>query len=178
MSLYFIAILAPEEINHHVAEWKNYMLRRFHCKVALGSPAHITMIPPFPMQASLETSLTVELKQFARDQQNFTVRLKNFGAFAPRVIYVDVLPDPALPQFKKRIEEFLLPKKQFPVKKEERSFHPHITIANRDLKKEDFPAAWNYFRDREYESSFEANSISLLRHNGIHWEVTADCPFN
>jgi 2'-5' RNA ligase len=173
--LYFIAIVAPEAINRQVLEWKHYMLQEFKCKVALKSPAHITLIPPFDMPGAMHNELEEVLLQFAAEQPFFPIQLKNFAAFKPRVLYVHVEPNTHLSDLQARLEAFLL-KTDFPVKKEERPFHPHITIANRDLQKNDFPLAWQYFQQVSYEVSFVANAISLLKHNGQLWEVVNSFP--
>jgi len=169
--LYFIAIVAPDIINHQVLEWKNYMLQQFNCKVALKSPAHITLIPPFNMPGQVQKEMQEQLQPFAARQQSFPVQLKNFAAFTPRVIYVDVLPNARLSDVRTDLEAILLSGDRFAIKKENRPFHPHITIANRDLAKEDFPRAWQHFQHMPYEATFEANAISLLRHNNHIWEV-------
>jgi 2'-5' RNA ligase len=165
MPLHFIAILTPSPINRQVLEWKNYMLQQFNCKVALKSPAHITLIPPFIMPDTEQQALTDILKQFAQHQHPFTIHIKNFAAFKPRVIYVAVQTNPLLHQLKIALEEEILKAERFRIKKEERPFHPHITIANRDLQKEDFPKAWQHFNSLLYETSFTADNITLLRHN-------------
>jgi len=177
MPLYFIAIVAPDEVNRQVLDWKNYMLSQFNCKKALRSPAHITLIPPFYMQSALEKTLAIALDEFARQQSTFPVYLKNFAAFAPRVIYIQVEPGIPLLQLKKNAEVFLLRTNCFVIKNEKRPFHPHITIASHDLKKEDFTTAWQYFHDRRYEAVFEASTISLLAHTGDQWNIVADYPF-
>jgi 2''-5'' RNA ligase len=164
--LYFIAIVAPENINRQVLKWKQYMLQQFNCRVALKSPAHITLAPPFSMLQEREQELIAVLQSFTFEP--FSIHLKNFNAFKPRVIYVHVEPNPPLQALKTKLENALT---CFPVKMDERPFHPHVSIANRDLEKEDFPAAWAYFKNIQYEAVFEAAHISLLRHNGTHWEI-------
>ena len=169
--LYFIAIVTPDEINHQVLEWKHYMRDQFQCKVALKSPAHITLISPFDMPPDLQPAMQELLLPFAARQHGFPIQLKNFAAFKPRVIYVDVLPSAPLNELRTALETTLLQSNRFPIKKEERPFTPHVTIANRDLHKEDFPAAWQHFQPINYEASFTANAIALLRHNGHVWEI-------
>lgn len=171
MPLHFIAILAPDDINRQVLEWKNYMLQQFNCKVALKSPAHITLIPPFHLPDTDHDAMASVLNQLAPENTGFPVHLKNFAAFKPRVIYVHVQPNAPLQELKLKTEDALLQTHHFRIKKEERPFHPHITIANRDLKKEDFNDAWQYFDQLTYEASFTASAISLLRHNGSKWDV-------
>src|SRR5213592_676790 len=95
-NMYFIALVAPDHINHDVLKWKQFMKERFDCLVALRSPAHITLIPPFWMEGSLENRLEDALKKFSKQQLSFALELANFGAFKPRVIYVDVVPNEIL----------------------------------------------------------------------------------
>jgi 2'-5' RNA ligase len=175
--LYFIAIVTPATINQQVLEWKNYMLQRFHCKVALRSPAHITLIPPFEMGDGLLADMQEQLQSFATGRQSFPIELKNFAAFTPRVIYVAVQPNARLTELQATLQTTLLQSRRFPIKKEDRPFHPHVTIANRDLKKEDFPLAWQYFQQITYAVHFPADAITLLRLNNHNWEIAGTFPF-
>jgi 2'-5' RNA ligase len=174
--LYFIAIVAPDYINQQVLEWKYYMLEQFNCQVALKSPAHITLVPPFSMDAAQETELMEVLDRIASELQQIPVYCEKFDAFKPRVIFVHVLPEERLLQLKNKVESALLQTNRFHIKKEDRHFHPHITIANRDLQKEDFKHAWQHFQQIQYEAVFKADNISLLRHNGSRWEIAKECP--
>lgn len=174
--LHFIAIVPPETINQRVLEWKHYMRDQFRCKVALKSPAHITLIAPFDMPDPFQAALQELLLPFAAQQKDFPVQLKNFAAFKPRVIYVDVLLTASLHALQTALETALLQSNRFPIKKEERPFHPHVTIANRDLHKEDFPRAWQHFQQLNYEVTFTAHAISLLRFNGQVWEIAHSFP--
>lgn len=174
---YYIAIVAPPDINEKVLEWKGYMKEQFGCQVALKSPAHITLVAPFHMPQEKEAALTDHLQQFSSGEQPFTIQLQHFSAFRPRVIFVAVEENPLLSALKSRLDNFLLQLPDYSFKKEERPFHPHITIANRDLDKKDFPRAWEYFRSMQFATSFEAEAITLLRHNTIKWEIAAQFPF-
>lgn len=174
--LYFIAILTPDNINQQILEWKHYMLQQFHCKVALKSPAHITLIPPFDMPDALHPDLQELLQHFSARQTDFSIQLNNFDAFAKRVIFVNVVSGARLNALQTNLEIILLQSKRFPINKEDRPFHPHVTIANRDLKKEDFPLAWQYFQQWTYEETFMAGAISLLQHNGNTWQIAGSYP--
>ncbi len=57
MEMYFIALVAPEDINQQLLKWKIWMLEKYQCEAALRSPAHITLIPPFWMKPELEKDL-------------------------------------------------------------------------------------------------------------------------
>src|SRR5262245_23378671 len=123
--MYFMAIVAPEEVNDTVLKWKELMKERFGCVVALRSPAHITLIPPFWLDEKEEHHLRDVIDEFSQSCTGFEVCLKNFEAFKPRVIYVDVVPNNELQSLHTRLEEFLVTKKQFAISKEERPLHPH-----------------------------------------------------
>ena len=174
--LYFIAIVAPKHINEQVLIWKKYMEQNYGCKVALRSPAHITLVPPFSMSTEKEMALSEHLSLFCNAEKRFTIHLLNFDSFAPKVIFAHVQPGEHLLQIKHRLDEYLYPLKDFSFKKEQRPFHPHITIANRDLAKKDFKKAWEYFSELKFNAEFEADSISILRHNNKEWEIAAGFP--
>lgn len=169
--LYFIAIVAPGHINEQVLIWKKYMEAQYGCKVALRSPAHITLVPPFNMPPEKEAVLGQHLSLFCKEEKSFPIQLHHFDSFAPKVIFVHVQPDEPLFHLKHRLDAYLIPLKDFHFKKEQRPFHPHITIANRDLAKKDFRKAWEYFSGLKYSAQFKAESISLLRHNNKEWEI-------
>jgi 2'-5' RNA ligase len=174
--LYFIAIVAPEQINEQLLIWKKYMEQQYGCRVALRSPAHITLVPPFNMSSEKEQALGEQLTLFCNREKSFSIHLRHFDSFAPKVIFVHVQPGEQLFQIKHRLDLFLIPLKDFSFKKEQRPFHPHITIANRDLAKKDFKKAWEYFAGLRYDAEFQAESISLLRHNNKEWEIAASFP--
>ncbi|MGB8195003.1 MAG: RNA 2',3'-cyclic phosphodiesterase [Chitinophagaceae bacterium] len=174
--MYFIAIAAPAEINEQVLQWKYYMRDHFACTVALRSPAHITLIPPFWMDEELESELAQGVGKFAKRSYPFDIRLKNFDAFKPRVIFVHVEENKMLEELKDSLENFLVSKNKYPIKKESRPFHAHLTIANRDLRKKDFAPAFEHFSKIEFEHSFPALAITLFRHNGSEWKAHTACP--
>ena len=174
--MYFLAIVAPAQINEQVLKWKHYMREHYGCTVALKSPAHITLVPPFWMDISLEKNLMNDVDAFAAQQHKFEISLKNFDAFKPRVIFVGIEDNDELRELKLALENYL--HLTYPIKKETRPFHPHLTIANRDLRKKDFAPAFEHFNRIEYEVSFPAAGISLLRHNGTEWDVHHISVFN
>lgn len=176
-NMYFIALVAPKEINEDVLKWKQLMKERFGCLVALRSPAHITLVPPFWMDPGLERKLEEAIDNFAREQTPFEISLHNFAAFKPRVIYVDVPSAKPLEILHNKLFRFLFDFNSFPLEKEERPFHPHVTLATRDLHKKSFHEAWEIFKEKSYEASWSVNNISLLRHNQKNWDVTFTSQF-
>jgi 2'-5' RNA ligase len=175
--MYFIAILTPPEVNKKVLEWKYYMREHFGCVVAMHSPAHITLIPPFWMNEELENELSGDVQTFAATQKPFKIELKDFDAFRPKVVFLHVKSSDKLATFRTSLEEHLLSFGRYPVKKEDRPFHPHVTIANRDLMRKDFPEAFKHFQKIAYQQAFFANEVSLLKHNGGEWSAIQKFPF-
>ena len=171
MNMYYIAIVAPVEIDQQVLKWKNYFKENFGCTVALKSPAHITLIPPYWMKEDLENDLIQLIGEFSKTKNKFEIELKNFGAFKPKVIFVDIVKSELLNAIYKSFSEFILNENKFPLKKDDRPFHPHITLAARDLYKRAFYEAWEIFSKKKYEASWTINGISFLRHNKKNWDV-------
>jgi 2'-5' RNA ligase len=169
--MYYIAVVAPPAINDQVLQWKLFMRDRFGCIVALKSPAHITLVSPFWMNKDLQPQLEAALQTFSSDKQTFSIQLRNFDSFKPRVIFIHVEQSSTFARLKDDLENYLLANRSFPIKRETRTFHPHMTIANRDLHKKDFNEAWEYFKNKQYTESFLISGLSLMKHNGTYWEV-------
>ncbi len=171
MNMYFIAIVAPEEIDQQVLKWKNYFKDHFGCSVALKSPAHITIVPPFWMKEDLENDLINSIREFSVTKTKFEITLQNFAAFQPKVIFVDVVKNKRLDELYQSFADFIVSQNKFPIKKDDRPFHPHVTLATRDLYKKAFQEAWEIFSKKKYEALCIVNGISLLRHNKKNWDV-------
>ena len=139
--------------------------------VALKSPAHITLIPPCWMKEELETDLIDSIAAFSEAKNKFEINLKDFAAFKPKVIYVDVLKNEILNDLHESLNDFIDQQNKFPLKKDDRPFHPHLTLAARDLYKKAFYEAWETFSEKKYEATWLVNGISLLRHNKKNWDV-------
>ena len=171
MHMYFLAIIAPEEINEYVLKWKLYFRDRYKCVAALRSPAHITLIPPFWMNIDLENELIETMNSFCKTQINFEIYLRNFNFFKPRVIFADVTKSDRLFGLHENLNLFIAEKKKFPIKSNDQIFHPHVTLATRDLTKKAFNEVWAIFANKKYEHKWNLNSVSLLRHNKKNWDV-------
>jgi 2'-5' RNA ligase len=169
--MYFIALVAPEEVNQQVLRWKNFMKENYGCVVALRSPAHITLIPPFWMDRQLEEDLKADITTFSNGGFSFPIELRNFSAFQPKVIFIEVVENNALQTLQSHFESFLVSKDLYPIKADSRPFHPHVTIANRDLHKKAFYEAWQILKEKPFHANWVANGISLLKHNQKKWDV-------
>lgn len=154
------------------------MKENYRCEAALKSPAHITLVPPFWMESDAENDLIHSLSEFSVVQNDFPVQLNNFSNFKPHVIFIDVVKTDSLTKLKNDLENFLLKSGKFPLQKDKRSFHPHVTIATRDLHKKIFFEAWEHFKEMKYTAGWMAEGISLLRHNKKNWDVVFTSQFS
>ncbi len=169
-ALYFIAVIPPADIQKQVTHFKEVARDRFQSKRALNSPPHITLIPPFRHPAKQEQELIGLLDAFNAQLVAFPISLQDFGAFPPRVIFIDIEPSSAL----KTCRESLLHWCQQEIGLPDNSpfgFHPHMTIAFKDLKQGTFPAAWDHFEAIAYEASFWVREVFLLRFDSGQWQT-------
>jgi 2'-5' RNA ligase len=176
--MYYVAIVCPEELNNKVHSFKLWMQEKFGCKVALKSPAHITLIPPFWSDMGKEEMLLQALHGFESSQHTILVELNGFDHFSNRVIFIDIEPNDHLARIQKEVEDHFFNKLGSIIKKETRPFSPHITIANRDLKPGDFVKAWQHFSDMPFEEKFTSNNISLLKLIDGKWDVVGNVFWN
>ena len=90
-SRFFIALLQPLEIQDYTNQIKQHFADHYASRGAQKSPPHITLQPPFEWSAEQVPVLEQCLGTFANNQGSVPVTLNGFGAFPPRVIYINVL---------------------------------------------------------------------------------------
>ncbi len=177
-ALYFIAIVPPSPIHEEALALKEVFRDSYQSKAALNSPPHITLHMPFGFKLKKEEKLVRILEEFAAGQEAFTLEFKDFGAFPPRVIFMDVEKNIALESLQAQLK--LTCRQQLNLHNanyRERAFHPHLTLAFRDLRKAQFNQAWQEFQHKGYKAHFEVNSLWLLKHDGKKWELYREFSF-
>ena len=175
--LYFIAIIPREPLKSRVTEIKMDLQAKFNTKAALKSPPHITMHMPFRWKLKKIDLITTTLEQLAVQTKAFYIELKDFAAFPPRVIYLSVAENNALNNLKSGVSQLSLQKWKLFDRVDSRPFHPHMTVAFRDLTKVNFEKAWELFKTRAFEEQVLADKITLLKHNGKFWEEFMEFSF-
>ena len=175
-SLYFIGLIPPTPIREEITGIKEYVADKFHSRAALRSPPHITFQPPFRWEINRQNILGGALVGFFKKYEPFETNLSGFGAFSPRVIYINVENNSPMETLHTRLREFC--HQEFGINNQgEGPFRPHLTIAFRDLTKQQFRLAWEEFQNREFQFRFEAQGLSLLRHDGKIWEANQELQF-
>ncbi|MEB3225259.1 MAG: 2'-5' RNA ligase family protein [Synechococcus sp.] len=176
--LYFVALLLPPDLGAIASGWQHYCARTFQTQKALNSPPHITLQPPFKFPAKKIDHLHYFLSTFTQTQTPFPIHLTGFNCFAPRVVYIDMAPSPQLlscqTQLKIAFAEQLHIHDQ---RYGDRPFCPHVTIAFKDLSRANFDRSWAFFQDRPLHHVFLGTGLTLLRHNGRHWQAGLNFPF-
>ena len=143
----------------------------YGCVVGLKSPAHITIIPPFWMDEVKENQLTTDIAVISSEFGSFDLATNNFSAFRPRTIFIDLVGNNTLNQLKEKADRFFENNDLYKIKIDNRTFHPHITIATRDLFKKDFHEAWPHFAEKKFIEEWKVKGLSLLKHNKKNWDV-------
>ena len=171
-SLYFIAVVPTVEIQEEITKLKQEVAEKYESKHALKSPPHITLHMPFKWKDKRYKELVAVMEKLNSDFEPFEVQLKDFDFFELRVVFVDVVENEKLNQLQKVVVDIC--RKQLKLDNanyKNRPFHPHVTIAFRDLKKRMFYEAKKEFEFREVSYKFQVTEISLLKHDGKKWNV-------
>jgi 2'-5' RNA ligase len=170
--LYFVAIVPPSPIYEEAFKQKVYFKTKYNSKASLNSPPHITLHMPFKWVERDEQDLADHLRAFAEKNAAVRIKLNGFSSFPPRVIFINVETSSELEMLQKNLERYF--KRQlnlFNAKYKDLPFHPHLTLAFRDLKKPNYQKALEEFVGKEYQANFLADKIALLKHSGSVWEV-------
>jgi 2'-5' RNA ligase len=175
----FMALVPPLDIEQQITEIKLYFAEHYNSSRALQSPPHITLQPPFEWPAADVPKLEESLKAFAAKRLSIPVTLWGFAAFAPRVIYVDVVKSPPLLELQKDLMSYLEENWGIADRlSQTRPFVPHMTVAFSDLTQENFRKAWLEFQERSIHFEFTASALNLLLHDGSRWNISNQFPLS
>ncbi len=174
---FFIALLPPQEVQDDVNEIKQIFADRYGSRAALKSPPHVTLQPPFDWLSEDLPTLMQALSEFASRQAPVPMELSGFGAFVPRVIYINVVKTPELLDLQAKLMAYMETTLGIvdPVSKT-RSFEPHMTVGYRDLTKQNFWVAWAEFQYQPLKANFQVLNLTLLIHDGKRWNICKEFP--
>lgn len=172
--MYYAAIICPAQINDKVLQYKQWMKEQFGCTAALKSPAHITLVPPFWFETAKENELLQTLQSFTSVINHLEIHLYGFSHFGKRVLFIGVPENFNLNRIKNETEGHFTSAFAQSIKKDDRPFHPHVTIATRDMKPSHFEKAWEYFSRHKFDETFTTKTISLLKLGDGKWNVPGE----
>ncbi|GAB4206534.1 MAG: 2'-5' RNA ligase family protein [Bacteroidia bacterium] len=173
-SLYFIALIPPKEIYNHLHSLKEYIAQKYHCKQALKSPPHITLEPPFQYPPKKESFLIQKINALNTllPHKNILVEINDYDVFLPKVVFANVLQTAELKDTYNYVHQYV--KTQLGIVKDlpPRPFHPHITIAFRDVKKQQTSLILQDLKNHHpLNIRFSVQYVSLLKHDGKQWQI-------
>lgn len=173
-SRFFIALIPPIVIQDYANALIQELSARYGTHTA-NAPPHITLQAPFLWQLTAVSEVESCLQGFAKTVAPVPVKLAGFGAFAPRVLYINVLKTPELLMLQSKLLAHLEQQLQIidPVAKS-RPFTPHLTLASRKLTRQTFRQAWQELQTRSVEFEFVGDRLTLLLHNGQQWQVRSE----
>jgi len=171
--LYFVAFTLPESVASTIQEIKKNFSERFGTKYGVETIPHITIIPPVRLDENEASEARLFLKSSASIISHFNIWLKGFDNFHKKVIYIRVSANESI-QF---VYQIVAPyfSKMPGIRME--NFHPHVTIAHRDLNPKEFQEHSKYISNYKMDVVFTCNSISLLVHKSGKWEVDSTFSF-
>ena len=170
--LKLIALVLPEPLYAFVRAEQNYIAETWGCRQSLRTPPHITLIPPI----SISTEESLQLGKIAADVASknlkFEIKVNGYDAFPPKVIFIK-------PNFPKELHLLYMSLRgsilsvlnnvldRYP----DESFHPHITIAYRDVDPQQFKEMWKYYRNKKVKMYTTIDSFCILQNVGGEWVV-------
>ncbi len=169
--MYYIALLCPPEVNERIQQFKLWMKEQFGCVIALRSPAHITLVPPFWFGEEREHALLTALYAFKSGKKELQIELNGFAHFGKKVLFIQVNSGPELNEMKNLVNDHFIQSFPGKIKKDGRPFHPHVTIATRDMSPGHFFKAWGYFFNKKFAETFSVHVITLLKLSPGKWNV-------
>lgn len=176
MSLYFLSLLPPDDLGDQIRALKEEISIKYNTNRALRLPAHLTLLAPFRLKETQLPELRRKLKTFCASQSSIHVEINGFGAFRPKVIFLEIANPGELRILQKNLQDYF--EGLLPEEKNSRKFHPHITLATRDIHRSDFKKAWNELSPQNFHAEFEAKEIYLFSHNGKRWDISEVYPFS
>ncbi|NJR65740.1 MAG: 2'-5' RNA ligase family protein [Leptolyngbyaceae cyanobacterium CRU_2_3] len=173
---FFIALIPPLEIQAYADQVIQELSDRYQTSTANVLP-HVTLQAPFLWQIETLPQLETCLNQFVQQQPVVPVTLSGFGAFAPHVLYLNVLRTPDLLALQANLTMHLETNLGIldPIAKQ-RPFTPHVTVASRNLDASTFQQAWIDLETRQIEFEFEAIGLTLLLYDGQRWQIQSQFP--
>jgi len=166
-NLYFIAIIPENKVSNDISKEKESFSNTYHSKYALKTMPHITIIPPFKCSHLIIEQVIKRLSNINYKNSSFDIHLKDYKHFNESVIFIDVIRNNIIDELVQQLKDSL----KNLIKISSGRYHPHITIAFRDLSQSIFEEAWKKYRNKKYTASFPVNNIYLLKHIDQKWQI-------
>jgi len=172
LPLYFVALIPQGEVKVQINHVKHQTGGRFGCRQALKSPPHITIIPPFRLQPERVEEMLEAVRGNFEAPVNLSVSFNGLGAFENRTIYLDIVADSGINSYDLVAKNLVATKPDlFPNVRFHDTFHPHITLANRDIPPGDFLEMMDYLKKKTLPESCNELSLEILHLDRGKWMI-------
>lgn len=175
--IYLLAIIPPHELSREIHQIRLLCSEKFGVLKALKPPVHISMYRPFRLEEEFEDNFIHIIQSATAEQVVFEQKIEDFEAFNNHAIVLRALLNPGILKLYTIISTIMKDKGIDKHPTDIFPFHPHLTIAYRDIKPEVFPLIWKDYKNKKYNASFKADYLSLLKHDGNQWLVIKNYPF-
>lgn len=174
-NLYFIAIVLPGRVGEKVRAVQQYIAGKFESSRSLRVIPHITLKAPFVMDRLMHEKLVSWFAGLEIDVASFEQELNHFGAFENKkspVIYIKPAATEGLYRLQNEIvTQFEIGFSDQFLSFTDKHFSPHVTVAYRDLKPDQFREAWKEFSQYDFTDKFNVLDFHLLQHDGKQWNI-------
>ena len=165
-----LSITPPSDLAFTIDQERRFCANKFGSYEVLKQPVHLALFGVFTVPTMLY-ELVDYLGEWISVQPRFTLQIKDFGFSENRhrpSVFVDVKQNVWLNAFNKGLTRRML--QRFPYLNSAVQHHPHLTLAHKDLTKENFQRAKKYYQQCKFDASFDVSTIALFRHNYKMWE--------
>jgi 2'-5' RNA ligase len=168
---YFLAIVPEGDIQEKATELKLLLKENFNLKYALKSPAHVTLKMPFNWNEAKEDKLKGFLREFFEKMKPFLLHYKSFDRFGKRVIFIKVKDEPELTMLQSELSGFCKKGLKLTQELSDNAYHPHMTLAFKDIKATQFATYWDFIKKQQFEAKQEVKDVGLLKRIEGRWVV-------
>lgn len=166
--LYYIALVPDQKLSQLCLEYKLMAKEIFQSQATLRSVAHITLVAPFKADDFTIEQIKISLSDLVNQCTELTLRLNGWNHFEQRTIYLSCESTQQLSQLYDECKNKI---SQLVQLRTEEQFIPHISIINRDLAKEDFSNAWDYFLRQNYPAQTTCSQLVIFKHSPQNWQI-------
>jgi 2'-5' RNA ligase len=177
MGKYFIGLLPPPALETSLHQVKADLKANFEVKYALQSPSHLTLKMPFRYKEAKEQELATRLTSLLLEQESFSLQLKGIGQFGRRNIHHQLVRSGPLLELQTKLRGFCKRYLHLVEELSDRNFQPHITLAYKDLKEENFEEVLAFAKKNAINADFLVNRAYLLKNVEGRWKVVAPLIF-
>ena len=168
---YFLALVPPVEVLEKAHQIKIMIRDQFGMKYALKSPPHITLKMPFNFNEAKEEVLVKKLSEFLKDQKPFQVKIDGVGTFGNRVIFLRIEKSSALVELQSGLKTFCKRELNLQDELSDRNYHPHMTVAFKDLKTRNFDEVLDLVKEQSFQTEFSAEQLMILKRIEHKWII-------